>query len=573
MAIPFLNNINLSDNELQNAKLHVTSTAPTAAAGQIYFNSTDNVARYHNGTAWVDIPRQISVSGTSLADSQAIDLVAGANVGIAESSGTITISSSDEFQGTVTSVDASTAGDALDVVVTNPTTEPDLAFTWAGDASQYIDGAGNLTTFPTIPTVPSNIVETIITTNGAFIDLTPTTATDGDVTITADLSAGGTPSATTYLRGDNSWEPISAIPGTYSFVISDNAPAPGGPITGIVAEDDTVQIAANADLTSNLTGESSTSKVLTVGLKVDGGVGVSDNYIVNQATAVVKSVDSIPFNDYTENVNPALETDIVKKTTFGTIPVAALTLVKQYIDDSVAGGLIYQGGYNADTNTPDLDGPPSPNNIKKGWTYTVTDDGLFFTEQVRVGDVLIAEVDTPINLDDWTTVQNNVDLASLTQVGIGNVNASTDQDKVGLYVNYSNGTANIGVDIDSLTQGLPTGDNTDSFLLYYDDDATRNKKITFAELSAEINTETSFSGEIGDGSATSIRLENSGAVAPNINHGLGTDSSSFMIQLVDVSSGETVYADVTRGAGGQVTIDFASAPAVVGIRVLIQKIG
>ncbi len=46
-----------------------------------------------------------------------------------------------------------------------------------------------------------------------------------------------------------------------------------------------------------------------------------------------------------------------------------------------------------------------------------------------------------------------------------------------------------------------------------------------------------------------------------------------MIQLVDVSSGETVYADVTRGAGGQVTINFAAAPAVNDIRVLIQKIG
>ena len=88
MAIPFLNNINLSDNQLLNAKLQVTGSAPTAAAGQIYFNSTDSVARYHNGTAWVDIPRQISVGGTGLADSQAIDLVAGANVGIAESSGT-----------------------------------------------------------------------------------------------------------------------------------------------------------------------------------------------------------------------------------------------------------------------------------------------------------------------------------------------------------------------------------------------------------------------------------------------------------------------------------------------------
>ena len=90
---------------------------------------------------------------------------------------------------------------------------------------------------------------------------------------------------------------------------------------------------------------------------------------------------------------------------------------------AVVGGLVYQGGYDAaNLNTPDL--TTSPNSILKGWTYTVTADGTFFGEQLRVGDVLIAEVNDPSALGDWTTVQNNIDLASLTQVGIGNVNAS-----------------------------------------------------------------------------------------------------------------------------------------------------
>ena len=42
MAIPFLNNINLDDNQLLNAKIHVTSSAPTAGKGQIYLDSTAN---------------------------------------------------------------------------------------------------------------------------------------------------------------------------------------------------------------------------------------------------------------------------------------------------------------------------------------------------------------------------------------------------------------------------------------------------------------------------------------------------------------------------------------------------
>ena len=110
---------------------------------------------------------------------------------------------------------------------------------------------------------------------------------------------------------------------------------------------------------------------------------------------------------------------------------------KNYVDSAIVGGLVYQGGYNAATNTPDLDSSPS-SSIKKGWTYTVTADGTFFTEQVRVGDVLIAEQDAPTALANWTTVQNNIDLADLTTVGIGNVNAGT-----GISVAYSNGTATV----------------------------------------------------------------------------------------------------------------------------------
>ena len=64
MAIPFLNNINLSDNELQNAKLHITGTAPTAASGQIYFDSSDNIAKYYNGSSWIKlIEHEFTVQG------------------------------------------------------------------------------------------------------------------------------------------------------------------------------------------------------------------------------------------------------------------------------------------------------------------------------------------------------------------------------------------------------------------------------------------------------------------------------------------------------------------------------
>jgi hypothetical protein len=46
-----------------------------------------------------------------------------------------------------------------------------------------------------------------------------------------------------------------------------------------------------------------------------------------------------------------------------------------------------------------------------------------------------------------------------------------------------------------------------------------------------------------------------------------------MIQLIEVSTGATVYADVERAASGVVNVIFAAAPASNAIRVLMTKIG
>ncbi len=83
-----------------------------------------------------------------------------------------------------------------------------------------------------------------------------------------------------------------------------------------------------------------------------------------------------------------------------------------------------------------------------------------------------------------------------------------------------------------------------------------------------------FSGLIGDGTATTLILKNTGASGTDeSDHGLGADSTTFMVQLVEVSSGATIFADVERAASGVVNIIFASAPASNAIRVLMTKVG
>ena len=101
-------------------------------------------------------------------------------------------------------------------------------------------------------------------------------------------------------------------------------------------------------------------------------------------------------------------------------------------------------------------------------------------------------------------------------------------------------------------------------------------ELTSVDLTSGIDgriTAREFSGLIGDGTATTLVLKNTGASGTaQSNHGLGADSTSFMIQLIEVSSGATVHADVQRDASGVVNIVFASAPASNAIRVLMTKI-
>ena len=233
---------------------------------------------------------------------------------------------------------------------------------------------------------------------------------------------------------------------------------------------------------------------------------------------------------------------------------------KSYVDDSITGQLIYQGGYDASS------APPSGASIKKGFTYTVTtagDGSGFFSVTLEIGDLIIAESDNPSDEDDWTEVQKNVDVATTSTPGIASFSSDNFSVSAAGAVTIKNngvilGTETTGDYVESLTASTNVSISGGS-----GEGSTPSISVPNSNIDARI-TGRQYAGLIGGSTSVTVAAST---------HGLGSDSSQFMIQLIEVSSGETVHAEVTRGSSGAVTIGFTSNPGTNAIRILINKIG
>ena len=133
MAIKYLvgldidGNIDLNSNQIKEVRIDNLASDPTGSVGRLYYNTTGNVLKFYNGSAWIilssatDTNTTYDLSGVGAANGTAglrlagsdasIDdvLIVGAGtVGVTRSGNTLTVTGTDSAVGTVTDVSGGT---------------------------------------------------------------------------------------------------------------------------------------------------------------------------------------------------------------------------------------------------------------------------------------------------------------------------------------------------------------------------------------------------------------------------------------------------------------------------------
>ena len=163
--------------------------------------------------------------------------------------------------------------------------------------------------------------------------------------------------------------------------------------------------------------------------------------------------------------------------------VASQQSVKAYVDTQISGlGSVmeYKGAYDASAD-------PS-GTAETGDTYTVTVAGSgaasYWTTALEVGDVIIAETDSPATEADWTVVNKDLDDASIKVAYEANAdtNAFTDADETKLdgieALADVTDEANVTTALDGATLTGVTVAGTDKVLVQDVDDSDNLKTVT-----------------------------------------------------------------------------------------------
>jgi len=251
------------------------------------------------------------------------------------------------------------------------------------------------------------------------------------------------------------------------------------------------------------------------------------------------------------------------KITDVTNPTAAQdAATKNYVDTTFAGSgaLIYQGGYDATTAAPSV-------GVKKGWTYAVTKAGTgnpagFWSPTLEIGDLVIANIDTPTTAADWTEINKNIDVATATVQGIANFPTAG-----GLSVS----AGAVSLSASGVTAGS-AGTASKSVAITVDAKG-RVTSLTDADIAIGAGQVKNFCAEVESCQTAREYVETVGGSDKfTVNHNLG--SQNVMVQVCsNASPFDTVHVTVERTDKDNVTVRTAKTQAAAALVVMVQKIG
>ena len=239
----------------------------------------------------------------------------------------------------------------------------------------------------------------------------------------------------------------------------------------------------------------------------------------------------------------------------------------------VAGTGIFQGGYNAITNTPALTGASNVA-LDQGDFYAVTDSNntSFLGTVVEVGDLIFANNNIAANsspsASDYTIVQSGQSIAEADSTDGNTVKGITGFDSANFQVTNNGWTQlkNTGVSAGSYGSASKSLSATVTAKGLLTSLSEQNIAITASQVTdfcsaveTCVASDLTYAANIGNNVATTYQ----------VTHNLGT--RDVMVQLYDNSSYDTVHADVVRNTTNQITITTNSPIATNDVRVLISK--
>ena len=494
MAINFLNTVNLNKNQLNNAAIQNLAADPAGAVeGQIYFNTVDHDLKIYANGAWKEVGATSGVE--TLSTTKAGNSGGNPLTVLSNAVGDVTINSF-----------AYAGGSNIGYVPSG------------GLVDQYMDGTGAW-----IDVTTGDIESVNQATAANLLGINITTPLGPNPTVGLDIvgrdSLGGTPATGDQLliydldTTKNKKVTVGNLVGGFETTY-DLTTAPTGTAVRLTGSDST-----NDDVTiSGTTGRTAISRISATELRVDltDDVTIIDDLTVDGKITQIQTGETntlsspLDMGGSTASVTP----NKILNVATGTAGTDGVNLGQ--VELLVQGIGVFQGSYNADTNSPALEGG---SNVKldQGDYFVVSVAGTFLGEALEPGDFIFANNAIAANsspaLSNYTVVQADDNVA-----GAGATDGATQKGVSGFDSENFTVSSNGWVQLKPLANpygakvSLTSGDNT-----------------TAGQTTFTVDVTALFTG---------------------------ADARNCKVEVILDASGGTVYPEVTRNGTGDVLLEF-----------------